>query len=253
VLHDARGTLISLSHYCPTAAALLLDPRPPRIVPAPPSLALDGAAEGLDAREALPPLLRPGMLTDRDGYAAWEVRALETLGRDGMDASRAVATIDAATRRIQEWRPGGAPLRDTVNREFDVASAPEHDEDLEADAIRFRRAVASVPSGIARPAAFSGLAERWPEVAPWWPEVDRALRAYLSARLFGNWIAYHGQGLHAIVEYLRISHSVVKVEAIRHHAGASSSPWQTVIEAFRNADMLLVHLCDPMELSRRVS
>jgi hypothetical protein len=30
-------------------------------------------------------------------------------------------------------------------------------------------------------------------------------------------------------------------------------PWQTLIEAVRNADLLLVHLSDPKELARRLS
>jgi Fe-S-cluster containining protein len=253
VLHDARGLLISLSHFCPTAAALLLDPTPVRIVPAPASLALNGAAVGLDARGALPPLLRPGLLTDLDGYAAWESRALHTLLCDDLTADQALAIIDAATRRIQDWRPGGLALADAVGREFDVASAPEDDEDLEADADRFRRALDSVPAGLETPPPPTGFAEGWSSVSPWWPSADRAVRTYLAARLFGNWVAYHGQGLHAIVEYLRVSQSAVKVEAVRHHAGAASSPWQTVIEAIRNADLLLVHLCDPNVLSRRIA
>jgi hypothetical protein len=38
---------------------------------------------------------------------------------------------------------------------------------------------------------------------------------------------------------------------VRHHAQASaSSPWQTVKEAVRSADLLLVHLVDPKELAR---
>ena len=42
---------------------------------APPGLALDGALEGLDATAVLPPLLRPNLLTDLEGYGAWERRA----------------------------------------------------------------------------------------------------------------------------------------------------------------------------------
>ena len=76
-LTDPRGRWITLSHFCPTAAALLFSPAPVLIVAAPASIALDGAAEGLDATAALPPLLRPGMLMDFDGYGAWERGAIE--------------------------------------------------------------------------------------------------------------------------------------------------------------------------------
>src|SRR5215204_5054161 len=65
-LRDARGIFITLSHFCPTAARLLLTSRDIAIVEAPPSLSLDGGAEGLDATAVMPPLLRRGMLMDLD-------------------------------------------------------------------------------------------------------------------------------------------------------------------------------------------
>jgi Fe-S-cluster containining protein len=254
-LRDGRGLLISLSHFCPTAARLLVNPDPPAIVRAPSTLTLDDGVEGLDARHALPPLLRPGMLTDVEGYATWEARALQALAREEVSASRALATIEAATRRVQGWRPGGASLSETVNREFDVASADDRDEDLDADRARARLVLASMPVGIRKPDAsrFDEAAYRWDQVARWWPDVDPMVRAYLAARLFGNWVAYSGLGLHAIVEYLRVARSILKLEAARHDAGASSSPWQIVAEATRHADLLLLHLSDPKDLARRLS
>ena len=107
VLHDPRGTLISLSHFCPTAAALLPRRGPFGSCAAGSYSGLDGAAEGLDARGVLPPLLRPGMLTDCEGYDAWEARAIATLDRDDVDADAALARLENATRRLGEWRPGG--------------------------------------------------------------------------------------------------------------------------------------------------
>ena len=74
VLHDARGTFISLSHFCPTAAQLLFDaPGDGRIVDAPRALAEVGELDGLDARGEWPPLLRAGVLMDVDSYGAWEL------------------------------------------------------------------------------------------------------------------------------------------------------------------------------------
>ena len=250
VLNDSRGQLISLSHYCPTAAALLLDDQPLDIVHAPPSLTLGGRAEGLDARGVLPPLLRPGMLADVEGYATWERRAVAMLGRGELSAARAIATIDAATRAILSWSPGRGSLAATVDREFDVALAPEPDEDLGADRARVHACLASVPRGLSA-RSIEGLEEHWPAVASWWPDVDRAARAYLAARLFGNWIVYYGQGLPTIVEYLRVCLSVLKLEAARQQT--SPSPWQTVLEAIRNADLLLVHLVNTKSLARQLS
>jgi hypothetical protein len=262
VLQDRRGTFISLSHYCPTAAALLRSPPTSafEVVEAPGNLALDGGVEGLDARDALPPLLGPEMLTDLDGYNAWERRALGLLARHELSAERALAILTAATHAIQTWVPGGASLRDTVEREFDVASARKPNEDLgapgdyyESDR-RVRLALSSVPASVPRPSPVSGCDAGWRDVLRFWSEYDGTVRGYLAARLFGNWVSYYGQGLHAVVEYLQVALAVVKMEAVRHLAREqSSSPWQTVIEALRSADLLLVHLSDPRALANRLS
>ena len=262
VLEDPRGTLISLSHFCPTAAALLHASPPAtafEIVEAPSSLTLAGHAEGLDAREVLPPLLRPGMLTDHDGYDAWERRAIGVLARDDFTAARALDIIRMATLAVQAWRPGSISMRATVDREFDIASARKPDKDLDdhaqgatnaLDIARVQLAVDSVPPGLPRPSVFEesvGFVDDWPG------EFDSVVRVYLAARLFGNWVAYYGQGLHAIVEYLQVALAVVKMEAFRQRASAAPSPpWQTVNEAIRNADLLLVHLADVKALSRRL-
>ena len=101
-------------------------------MPAPDTLTLEGEVEGLDARGALPPLLRPGMLTDHEGYDAWERRAIKLFARGDLTAGQALGLLETVTRSVQSWRPGGASLRETVHREFDVASARKPDEDLMA-------------------------------------------------------------------------------------------------------------------------
>jgi hypothetical protein len=154
VLRDARGASISLSHYCPTAAAMIVESDSVAdlaIVDAPASIALDGDAEGLDAREALPPLLAPGVLMDHVSYDVWERRALAWLAGGTLSAPAALTAIDRASRRLQRWRPGREPLLDAVEREFAVAPADEGEEDLTADVARVAVADASVPIGIRRP------------------------------------------------------------------------------------------------------
>jgi Fe-S-cluster containining protein len=257
VLHDARGMMISLSHFCPTAADLLRAPAAPAVVAAPPNLSLDGTAEGLDARETLPPLLHPGMLTDHDGYAAWERRSIDILARADVSPGEALATIAAVTRTLQAWRPGTVSFRDAVEAAFDRSQeiSKEEDDDPSGDERRAALAVASIPAGLSRPAALAGARDLLPDALQTMRQFDPSVSAYLAARLFGNWIAYHGTGLLAIVEYLRICLSVLKIEAARHSDCSSvSTPWQTVIEpAIRNADLLLVHLSDTRSLALRLS
>jgi Fe-S-cluster containining protein len=163
VLHDARGTFVSLSHFCPTAASLLFEPGPPpTIVDAPASLIDVGALDGLDAREVWPPLLRPGMLSDLDSFAAWERLGVELLTRDGVSPRDSLAALDAVTRRIARWSPGASPLPAEVRDAF--ASAAPRTSELQRH--------------------------------------DVAVKRWLAARLFGSWIAYQGESLRTLVRYL---------------------------------------------------
>jgi len=195
VLHDARGTLISLSHFCPTAAGLLFEAGDlsPHIVDAPLALAGDGPLDGLDARQAWPPLLRPGVLMDHESYDAWERLGIDLLTRDGLSPAASLAALASATSRITAWSPAGTtPLLGAVRDGFDVPVSP---------------------AGIRQ--AHESAVKRW-----------------LAARLFGNWIAYQGNGLHAIVGYL---------EKCLVTFTAELEPDGNPLEAIRRSDLQIVH------------
>lgn len=163
VLMDARGTFVSLSHFCPTAAALLFEPGPPAaIVDAPPSLVNVGPLDGLDARGAWPPLLRHGVLMDLDSYGAWERYGVELLTRDGIRPEAALAALDRVSAWIAAWTPDEGPLVHRVHNAFATAAPPT--------------------AALARD--------------------DLAVKRWLAARLFACWVAYQQDGLSAIVRYL---------------------------------------------------
>jgi Fe-S-cluster containining protein len=198
VLHDARGTLISLSHFCPTAAGLLFEHGESwplvGIVDAPRSLWDVGPLDGLDAREAWPPLLRPGVMMDVESYGEWERFGVELLTRQGIAPAFSLDALDATTGRIAAWSPGGAtPLLHAVRDAFSMA-----------------------------PPAADGILDAH----------EPALKRWLAARLFGNWIAYQGDGLHAIVRYLRGCLDTFTTELAR-----DGSP----LEAIRRSDLAIVH------------
>jgi len=74
-LIDQRGVHVTLSHYCPTAAALLFDDHGPiTIVEGPSPVAGFEIPEGLDARESLPPAESPTRLMSFEAFADWERR-----------------------------------------------------------------------------------------------------------------------------------------------------------------------------------
>ena len=168
VLHDPRGTFISLSHFCPTAASLLFEPpgtdTPVSIVAAPSALSDVGPLDGLDARDAWPPLLRPGLLMDLEAYTTWERLAIELLVRPGIAARTSLDALAVMTRRLARWTPGSTPLVHAVRDGFSTVAPPTDVLDPH----------------------------------------ETALKRWLAARLFGAWIAYQGDGLDTTVRYLGV-------------------------------------------------
>lgn len=104
-LTDARGVHVTLSHYCPTAAALLFEHRGPiAIVEGPPPVAGLDIPEGLDAREALPPLRAPDLLMSFEEFSAWERHELTTLAAIAGDSPFApVIERFLAARLFASW------------------------------------------------------------------------------------------------------------------------------------------------------
>ena len=252
VLLDARGTLISLSHFCPTAAATVLSPAPLSIVEAHPPLRLESAMEGLDASDALPPLLRPGLLCDIEGYDAWERAAIATFARGDRSYDACLGEIAAATSTIYGWKPGREPLATRVARAF--AETGNGSPDLTANHDGAIARVRSLTQGRVEDdlAPIADFDETWDRLALPHPDwFERGMKNYLAARLFANWIAYQGRGLHSIVEWLRTSAEVVRHFLVRRllRKGRPMGP-DEFIESVRLADLLLLHVLDSAAFAR---
>ncbi len=262
-LIEPNRVAVSLSHYCPTVASMAFDANARLdIVQAPASLVGHIALEGLDAREALPPLLRPGMLTDLTGYRGWERAAIELLAMPGPPEA-ALAEISAFTERVRAWTPRDGDLREAVERAgprgggspAEIGRGQDEGQRAAQWAGDYDVVRASVPAAIdTKPAPdhLDLIDARW--VATAWPQLSQPLRHFLAAHAFGNWCAYHGMGLRTVVRSLVVALSVVRVEAARL-CEAADRPLDEplLIEAMRAADLLLVHLADPKALAARLS
>lgn len=211
-LRDGRGLSVTLSHYCPTAASRLLDDVPLEIVHSDTSLGLAGDVEAFEADGALPPLLRPDVLTDLEGFDAWERAAVAALGREDLTSGQALDVIASATEMVRTWKPGGARLAEHVGRSFASANAR------------------------ARP---NGTRE--------WGTFDRPVKRYLAAKVFANRIAYEGRGLRSMVAWLGMCLDRLRSEIARA-AGTVDEP--RFIAAIRAADLALVHRTDTAALAR---
>ena len=80
------------------------------------------------------------------------------------------------------------------------------------------------------------------------------MKNYLAARLFANWIAYQGQGLRTIVEWLRTCHAVIRNEiALRCLTAGRSATVEDALAAAGRADLLLVHTIDSQKFADAVA
>ena len=255
VMIDGRGTLISLSHFCPTAAASLLSAGALTIVEARPPLRLSPPIEGLDARDALPPLLRPGLLCDMEGYDAWERAGISLFAESGRSFETCLDVLAVATESIREWNPGGGTLAERVQADFQTAAEARLALDWSSAQTIERVRLLTVGRVGDDLISLDGFDESWNDHPgkrlDWF---NSAMKNYLASRLFANWIAYQGRGLRTIVEWLRTCAAVVGHELLRRTGHSTVVPDPAdFIEAVRSADLLLLHVLDSASFARHAS
>jgi len=221
---DPRGVSVTLSHYCPTAAALL-DTAPDAaaaILTNAPAFPANGEYVGLDARQALPPLLKPNLLMDWDAWWECERLAVESFSdaRD-VDPDVALTRLRTAVADVQQWSPADGPLIDRVSEAFaraaQLAPSAQPASRVYVDAV-FR----AIPTEI-RPARFAEAVAT----------SKRATRRFLAAHAFANWSIHSEQGLGMWMRSIDAAAALLT-------AGAG----------VRHADLLLRHLADTDKLHR---
>ncbi len=262
-VRDARGTSITLSHFCPTAASMLFrDGVALEIVESPAAFPPQDY-EGLAVHpDAWPPLLHPRMLMDLEGYSAWERHMVARcemgvrppLGEDSrvrMPES-VIATLMRDAHVLRTWRPGGPALVEAVAAlPAHFVPAPPHAA-LDTSLALYADAVRAIPPDLTPPpdeegldAAFAALA------APAWAEYAAPINRFLAAKAFASWTAYQGRGVLTIVRGLEAALAIVRVEAARQCRNAARPLDADLLrEAFRGADFLLNHLAVGEELAR---
>jgi hypothetical protein len=264
-LIDDRGVRVSLSHYCPTAAAMIVDHgRPVTIVDGPPAVPGRATPEGLDVRGQLPPRLTDRVLIDLDGLTAWEARVVAVLAGTAASGSpeRAIAQIAADAKRLAGWSPAAAlPLGATVA----ALAEDSRDGGLDEAATGLADpgtwpAWLEAAAGTCRPPWLAadlppGLAELDARhVVPVWGESAAAVRRYLAAKAFGAWITYQADATVSLAAWLTLCHAVLRIECARA-CGTAARPLdrELLIAAIRQADLLLVHYADALAIARSLS
>ena len=259
-LVDARGVRVALSHFCPTAAAMLVDPaRPVTIVPGPAAVPGVEVPEGLDVRDALPPRLSARVLMDLDALTAWEAHIVGALAGEAAwpgSPDEVLARLAEEAAQLATWKPGGRSLVDVV-RDLEGekpvavtrAAAMWTPEAAYALAVAACRAPWTWP---ALPADLAALDDAC--VAPVWPVVAPVVRRYLAGKAFGAWVSYQADATRAVVSYLALALTVLRVECAR--AGANDRrplDHDRLLTAVRQADLLLVHYLDGWRVADRLT
>jgi Fe-S-cluster containining protein len=255
-VRDWRGTFITLSHFCPTAASMLFrDDAPLEVVESP--LAFPPADyEGLNVHaDAWPPLLHPAMLMDLDGYAAWERHMVRRCAAEACSPEAVIATLERDARQLRTWKPGGGPLTDAIDALSPTTEAGVVPPTIDASLAHFAEVNAAIPDDLKPPADEHGLGDAYREyVAAVWPQFVKPLNRFLAAKAFASWTAYQGRGLLSIVRGLEAALAVVRVEAARQCRGTGRALDADLLhEAIRYADFFLNHLAVGENLAERWS
>ena len=251
-LCDDRGTFISLTHYCPTAAAMLFrDDVPIAVVDAPAAFP-PAEYEGLVVPAGeWPPLLHPQMLMDADGYTAWERHMVARCADEALSPDSVVATLDRDARLLRQYRPGAGSLAGAVARLPEAALSAAPPATLAVSLDHHREVMGAVPDDLTPEPDEHGLVDAYVErVLPAWHAWSRPLRRYLAAKAFASWTAYQGRGVLTIVRGLEAALALVRLEAARQCRDSRRTlDADGLREAFRQADFILNHLAVSEDLA----
>lgn len=267
-LVDERGVFVTLSHFCPTAAGLLVQHRDPlEVVEGPAAFPPEREYDGLDGRGAWPPLIKPDRLFDHEGFDAWQRHLVAELAVADADPGASLRRIAAAAEQVRRWHPSDGSLAGWIRA---LPSRAWSASELSAAWARYRpfaaleaydRVRACVPDGLEAPRAPDAEAPPWALSSG--SEAAAVASRYLAAKAFGSWAAYEASGVRTMVAELVVADLVLRVEAARRSptaggalggAAPASDAYgrratnalgdDALVESVRAADWLLVHLVD---------
>ncbi len=251
-VRDARGTFITLSHFCPTAASMLFRDDVAVEIVAEPAAFPPADYEGLAVKpDDWPPLLNPRVLMDLPGYSAWERHMVERCAQVAQAPETILVTLRRDAELLRQWRPGPRSLSDAVAAlPRDFVPAPGH-ASLDASLAFHAEAMRAVPDDLKPPADEQGLGEAFlTRVVPMWSAFPAPLDRYLAAKAFATWTAYQGRGVATVVRGLECALALVRVEAARQCRDTGRRlDERLLLEAIRWADFTLNHLAAGDELA----
>ena len=230
---------VSLSHYCPTAVGLLFGPPADfAVIQEPTAFPTTWLFEGLDASAAYPPFLRPGVLLGFDGLRSFENASVALLNEGNVEDG--LSRFGAAVETLRGWTPSSGSLLNQIPRAFEAARAGlvAHPARVDPREMLRRALPSGIPGDPVLPEARIELPARPLSGIP-----DLAMRRYLASRLIAAWIMFQGDDLRTVARYLRLCfETAILFASVRSSAEPEEVRWR---EAIRNADLWIIHYCDP--------
>jgi Fe-S-cluster containining protein len=256
-VRDARGTFISLTHYCPTAAAALFrDEMPVEIVESPPAFP-DADYEGLVVtHEDWPPLLRPDVLADVASYSAWERHMVARCVDPAISPEGVIATLERDARIVRAVTPvTSESIMGAIVALPTCGVAAEAPQTLDSSLAHYADVLAAVPDEWRPEPDTRDLEAVYArDVLPYWSTWNAPLKRYLAAKAFASWTAYQGCGFLTIVRGLDVALALVRLDAARQCRDSRRTLDAALLqEAIREADFALNHLAAGDELAERWS
>ncbi len=261
VVLDPRGTFITLSHVCPTAARMLIAGGPADVVAD--AIGFDEHAiwEGLDARDSLPPLLSPQVLWDWEAWDVWE-RAIPARLASSPSPGPALLALETSVDRVAAWRPGRESLLDTVFAALDAQPGPTAEALTASQLLELDRLVRdAVPADLRRHLKDDPLTPAQLDM-PGWEAWQAVVSRYLAARAFAGWVGYYGSGLLTWYKSIVAAYAVLRVACARastpserdretadQRSPAGRLNERTMVEALGTADRLLLHMASAADLA----
>lgn len=247
--HDARAVDVSLSHWCPTALAALELDMPVSIIESPPAFAGARAYEGLDARTAWPPLLRPDCLFDDDAYDALEQHTIAWLTQADACPWAALSTLCRWWERLRAWRSSSGPLVALVEQSArNIPSSTDSRWDVTTlrpvlRAVLHEAVPADLRTQLPRPLTDASVLD---DVFSDTAAARRLAGRYLAARFFGSWLAYQGGGLRSQLAGLGMALTALE----DGFAAAPGTALERLRAGIRTADLMVLHLAVPEAMAR---
>lgn len=163
---------------------------------------------------------------------------------EGLDARDSLPPVSRNEKRLMSWDELDTWQRDQI--------ANAKIGDFQSDDIAlFDLARSAVPDPWTWPEAPPKAESMWWSMAaPKWHFFSDALNRYAAAKAFASWSLYMGNGIEAAQQTARIAAAVLRVETARQCGWFGRElDRESLTEAIRQADLLLVHYADPRVLA----